>query len=163
RNDDGAVTMIDQASAGALGVDVGGVFPVRRADGEDVYLTVVGVLDRLDMRGAPPRTAEAPALAKDSPIVSSGAFVSLTTSEVIFGRETLTDALVIAPSPGAVPALVGGIREAFRLQPGIFVTERYDQFRRKVHDYTLTLTLFTLVGALTALLAGSFAANLLHD
>ena len=163
RDDDGAMTVIDQASAGALGVDVGGKLPVRKADGEDLDLTVVGILDRLDLRGAPPRTAETPMLAKDLPTVSTGAFVNLKTSEEIFGRETLTDALVTAPLAADVPGLVGAIREAFRLEPGIFVTERYEQFRRKVHDFALTLVLFTLVGATTALLAGSFAANLLHD
>ena len=163
RDDDGAVTMIDQASAAALAIDVGGAFPVRKADGGDLYLTVVGILDRLELRGAPPRTAETPVLARDLPTVSTGAFVTLKTSEAIFGRETLTDALVTAPSAADVPALVGAIREAFRLEPGIFVTERYEQFRRKVQDFALTLALFALVGSATALLAGSFAANLLHD
>jgi ABC-type lipoprotein release transport system permease subunit len=45
----------------------------------------------------------------------------------------------------------------------VFVTERYSQFSRKVHDFVLTLRLFTLIGTATALLAGLFAANLLHD
>src|SRR5262249_20718886 len=33
----------------------------------------------------------------------------------------------------------------------------------KVHDFVLTLSLFTLIGTATALLAGLFAANLFHD
>jgi ABC-type lipoprotein release transport system permease subunit len=45
----------------------------------------------------------------------------------------------------------------------VFITERYGQFRRKVHDFAQTLALFTIISAATAALAGSFAANLLHD
>jgi hypothetical protein len=85
------------------------------------------------------------------------------TSEAIFGRESLTDALVIAPDTGEVPVLVSALQEAFRLEPGVFITERYGQFQRKMHDFIVTLALFTIVGGATALLAGSFAANLLHD
>ena len=59
--------------------------------------------------------------------------------------------------------MVDGLREAFRLEPGVFITERYGQFRRKVHDFAQTLALFTIISAATAALAGSFAANLLHD
>ena len=55
------------------------------------------------------------------------------------------------------------LREAFRLEPGVFVSESYSRFRRKVHDFTLTLALFTAVGTATAVLAGLFGANLLHD
>src|SRR5205823_1692845 len=66
RSDDSAVAVIDQASASALGVDLGQDFPVRKADGEDLRLTVVGIIDRLEFRGAPPRTVEAPGLAADS-------------------------------------------------------------------------------------------------
>ena len=55
------------------------------------------------------------------------------------------------------------MRAAFRLEPGVFITERYDQFRRKVHDFAQTLALFTIISAVTATLGGSFAANLLHD
>ncbi|MFL5239036.1 MAG: ABC transporter permease, partial [Rhizomicrobium sp.] len=62
RSGDQAVAVLDQASARALGVDIGGAFPVRKADGDDLQLTVVGILDKLDLRGAPPRTAEAPSL-----------------------------------------------------------------------------------------------------
>jgi ABC-type lipoprotein release transport system permease subunit len=62
-----------------------------------------------------------------------------------------------------VPALVAKLQEAFRLEPGIFVTERYSQYQRKVRDFVLTLTLFSAISIATALLAGSFASNLLHD
>jgi len=60
RADDGAVAVLDQASAEALGVDLGGSFPVRKADGQDLSLTVVGILDRLELRDPPPRTIAAP-------------------------------------------------------------------------------------------------------
>src|SRR5215468_65734 len=163
RSDDGAVTVLDQASAQALGVGLGGSFPVRKADGQDLSLTVVGILDRLELRYPPARTIAAPVLTLDSSYVSSGVFITLRTSEEIFGRSTLTDALVVAPAPEDVPSVVDGLREAFRLEPGVFVTERYGQFRRKVHDFAQTLTLFTIISAATAALAGSFAANLLHD
>jgi hypothetical protein len=62
RSDDGAVAVVDRASAQALGVDLGGTFPVRKADGQDLTLTVVGILDRLELRDPPPRTVDAPAL-----------------------------------------------------------------------------------------------------
>ena len=75
----------------------------------------------------------------------------------------MTDALVIARTPADVPSLVDNLRETFRLEPGVFVTERYNQFSRKVHDFVLTLSLFTLIATATVALAGSFAANLLHD
>src|SRR6201981_1429253 len=163
RADDGAVAVLDQASAEALGVDLGDSFPVREADGQDLSLTVAGILDRLELRDPPPRTIAAPVLTPDSSYVSSGVFVTLRTSEEIFGRSTLTDALVIAPAPEDVPSVVDGLREAFRLEPGVFITERYGQFRRKVHDFAQTLALFTIISAATAALAGSFAANLLHD
>jgi ABC-type lipoprotein release transport system permease subunit len=163
RPDDGAVAILDDASARALGIDLGKTFPVRKADGEDLELAVVGIIGKLDLRNAPPRTVEAPALTQGSSFVSSGVFVTLHTSEAIFGRTTLTDALVLARTTTDVPSLVDSLREAFRLEPGVFVTERYSQFSRKVHDFVLTLTLFMLIGAATALLAGLFAANLLHD
>jgi ABC-type antimicrobial peptide transport system permease subunit len=163
RNDDGAVVVLDHASAHLLGIDIGGHFPVRKADGEDLQLTVVGILDGLALRDAPPRTVEAPALATDSSFVSSGAFVSLRTSQEIFSRSTLTDSLVVARSAADVPSLVASIQEQFRLEPGVFVTERYSAFQRKVHDFVLTLALFTTISICTALLAGSFAANLLND
>jgi len=161
RPDDGAVAVLDEASARALGVDLDETFPVRKADGEDLVLTVVGIIGKLELRDAPPRTVEAPA--QDSSFVSSGVFVTLHTSEAIFGRTTLTDALVVARTPTNAPSLANDLREAFRLEPGVFVTERYSQFSRKVHDFVLTLGLFTLIGTATALLAGLFAANLLHD
>jgi ABC-type antimicrobial peptide transport system permease subunit len=160
---DGSVAVLDQASAQALGVDLGGTFPVRKADGQDLNLAVVGILDRLELRYPPPRTVEAPALIPNSSYVSSGVFVTLRTSEEIFGRPSLTDALVVARSPEDVSSVVDRLREAFRLDAGVFVSESYSRFRRKVHDFALTLTLFTAVGAVTAVLAGCFAANLLHD
>ena len=163
RGDDGALAVVDQATARALGVDLGGTFPVRKADGQDLTLRVVGILDRLEFRYPPPRTVDAPALRPGSSAVTSGVFVTLHTSEEIFGRPTLTDALVVAGTPEAVPAVVERLREAFRLEPGVFVSESYSRFRRKVHDFSLTLALFTAVGAATAVLAGSFGANLLHD
>jgi len=163
RSDDGAAAVLDHASAQALGVDLGGSFPVRKADGQDLSLTVIGILDRLELRYAPPRTIDAPALSPDSSYVSSGVFVTLHTSEEIFGRSTLTDALVIAPAARDVPSVVDGLREAFRLEPAVFITEHYGQFRRKVDDFAQTLALFAIIGASTAVLAGSFAANLLHD
>jgi hypothetical protein len=163
KSDDGPVAVIDQASAQALGVDLGGSFAVRKADGQDLRLTVVGILDRLELRDPPPRTIAAPALVPDSSYVSSGVFVTLRTSEEIFGRSTLTDALVIAPTTQDVPSVVDGLREAFRLEPGVFIAERYGQFRRKVHDFAQTLAFFTIISAATAALAGSLAANLFHD
>lgn len=163
RRDDGAVTVIDQATARALSVDLGGTFPIRKADGEDMVLTVVGILDKVVLRDPPPRTVEAPVLTPDSSFVSSGAFVTLPTSEEIFARPTLTDALVAAQKPDDVPSLVDRLREAFRLEPSVFVTERYSQFLRKVSDFKLMLALFTVVGGATTILAGSFVANLLHD
>jgi ABC-type lipoprotein release transport system permease subunit len=163
REDDRAVTVIDRASADALGVDIGDSFPVRKADGEDTQLTVIGILDKLELRGAPPRSVEAPSLKPESTFVSSGAFVNVQTSEAIFGRQTLTDALVLARSTGDVPDIVARIQQAFRLEPGIFVVERYNEYRRKVRDFVLTLALFSSISAVTALLAGAFVSNLLHD
>ncbi|HWX28064.1 MAG TPA: ABC transporter permease [Steroidobacteraceae bacterium] len=163
RKQDREVAVLDQASAHALGVDVGGTFPVRKADGEDLHLTVIGILDRINLRAAPPRSAEAPSLMPESTFVSSGAFVNLQTSEDIFGRPTLTDALVVARSASDVPDVVAGIQQAFRLDPGVFVTERFNQFQRKIRDFALTLALFSAISIATALVVGSFAANLLHD
>jgi ABC-type lipoprotein release transport system permease subunit len=163
RRGDRAVAVLDQASARALGVDIGRTFPVRKADGTDLQLSAIGILDKLELRGAPPRSAEAPSLMPDSMLVSSGAFVNIQTSEDIFGRKSLTDALVIAKRASDVPDLVAKLQQAFRLEPGIFVTERYSQYERKVRDFVLTLTLFSAVSVATLLLAGSFASNLLHD
>jgi MacB-like periplasmic core domain len=154
RADDRAVAVVDRASAHALGVDLGGTFPLRKADGQDLTLTVVGILDRLELRDPPPRTVDAPALRPGSSSITSGVFVPLRTSAEIFGRPTLTDALVVARTPEAVPAVVERLRESFRLEPGVFVSESYTRYRRKVHDFTLTLALFTGVGAVTAVLAG---------
>src|SRR6516165_1593165 len=55
--------------------------------------------------------------------VSSGVFVTLHTSEEIFGRSTLTDALVVASAAGDVPTIVERLQEIFRLEPGVFITE----------------------------------------
>jgi ABC-type antimicrobial peptide transport system permease subunit len=163
RGGDDAVAVVDQASARALGVDVGNVFPVRRADGQDLNLRVVGILDALRLRDPPPRTVEAPSLGPDTNFVSGGVFVTLRTSRTIFGRETLTDALLIAKTGADVPFLVTRLREEFRLEPGVFIVEQYSRFRRKVHDFALTLVLFTVISAATALLADPFVATLLHD
>src|ERR1700757_888208 len=104
RSDDGAAAVLDRASAEALGIGLGGTFPVRKADGHDLGLTVVGILDRMELRYPPPRTVEAPSLTPDSVYVSSGVFVTWQTSEEIFGRSALTDALVIAPRAQDVPS-----------------------------------------------------------
>jgi ABC-type lipoprotein release transport system permease subunit len=163
RKEDRAVTVLDQASAQALGVDIGGGFPVRKADGTDINLTVIGILDGLELRGAPPKSAETPSLMPDQTFVSSGAFVNMATSEDVFGRNSLTDAFVVARSVSDVPDLVSKLQEAFRLEPGVFVTERYSQYQRKVGDFALTLALFSAISIATVLLAGSFAITLLND
>ena len=75
----------------------------------------------------------------------------------------MTDALVFASTTETVPSVVDHLREAFRLGPGVFVSESYSRFRRKVHDFVLALALVTALSAATAVLAGSFGANLLHD
>lgn len=106
QNDDDAAAVLDEASAGALGVDLGGTFPVRKADGGDLNLKVIGILDGLALRDPPPRTVAAPALVPNSSFVSSGAFVTLRTSEQIFGRPTLTDALVLVRTLVHVPLMV---------------------------------------------------------
>jgi len=163
RREDRAVTVLDQASARALGVDIGGSFPVRKADGTDLNLTVVGILDGVELRGAPPRSAETPSLTPDSTFVSSGAFVNMATSEEIFGRNSLTDAFVVASSVSEVRDLVAKLQETFRLEPGVFVTERFSQYQRKVGDFVLTFALFSVISIATVLFAGSFASSLLND
>jgi ABC-type antimicrobial peptide transport system permease subunit len=163
RNDDHDAAVLDQLSARALGVDIGGSFPIRKADGQDLGLTVVGILETATLRDPPPRTVEAPSPTADSSFVFGGVFVSLRTSEAIFGRPTLTNALIVAPSLGDVPSVVDQLQEIFRLEPGVFIAERYNQFFRKVHDFTLTLGLFAGISAATTLLAVAFASNLLHD
>ena len=163
RNDDKGSTVLDTASAQALGIDLGDSFIVRKADGEDLTLIVIGILDQVELRGGPPQTIDAPALIPNSATVSNGAFVTLQTTEAIFGRESLTDGLVVASVSSDVPGLVARLREAFRLEPGVFVTETYGRFQRKVYDFALTLALFAAVSTVTAFLAGLFVANLLHD
>lgn len=110
-----------------------------------------------------PINAKLGTLEAKSTHVSSGVFVTSRTSAEIFGRTTLTDALVVARAAADVPSLVASIQQAFRLEPGVFVTERYSEFRRKVHDFVVTSGLFTAMSLISALLAGSFAANLLND
>jgi ABC-type lipoprotein release transport system permease subunit len=163
RNDDLDAVILDGASARALGVKLGGTFPVRKADGRDLQLVVVGLIDRLELWAPPPRTVDAPVGVTGSSFVSSGAFVTLRTSEEIFDRTTLTDALVVVPTPADVPPLANAIREGFRLEPGVFVTERYTQYKRKVRDFASTLELFATISAVTAIVAVSFGANLLQD
>jgi ABC-type lipoprotein release transport system permease subunit len=163
QRDDQDVAVVDEASARALGVDLNDAFLVRKADGEDLRLTVVGILRGLELRHPPLSTIETPELRPHSPFVSSGIFVTRRASQEMFARQTLTDALVVADSPSQVPALVQRIRERFRLNPGIFVEESYTQFRRQVRDFELTLTLFATMGSLSALIAGAFVAKLLHD
>src|SRR5215813_9269121 len=47
RPDDDALAILDEASANALDVDLGKKFPVRKADGEDLELTVAGIITKL--------------------------------------------------------------------------------------------------------------------
>jgi ABC-type antimicrobial peptide transport system permease subunit len=163
QNDDRDAAALDEASARALDVDVGGSFLVRKADGADLRLTVVGVLQGIELFDSPPTTVEAPALKSGSPFVSSGVFVTLRTSESILARQTLTDALVIADSPDRVPDLVTRLKEVFRLEPAVFVEETYTRYLRQVSDFQLTLVLFAAIGSLTAINAGAFVAKLMHD
>jgi len=160
---DEAVAVLDQASAKALGVDVGDPISIRKADGLDLPINVVGILDGWELRDAPPRTVEAAALDPAADFVSSGIFITLRMSQQIFGRSALTDALLIAPRPASVPVLVDKLRVAFRLEPGVFVSERFGRFRRKVQDFELSLAFFSIVSAAAAALAGAFVAHLLHD
>jgi ABC-type lipoprotein release transport system permease subunit len=163
RSGDKAAAVVDEASVRALGIDLGEAFSVRKADGTDAHLAVVGILRGAQLHYPPPQTIKAPELTVGSSAVSGGVFITLGESEEIFGRSALTDALVIARAPSDVPKIVGRLREAFRLEPGIFIEERYGQFRRRVRDFSVTLALFTAIGITTAVLAGGFVANLLDD
>jgi ABC-type antimicrobial peptide transport system permease subunit len=163
RDDDGAVTVLDESSARSLGVTVGGFFPVRTAAGTDLTLRVVGILANTALRDPPPISIPAPAADPASRFVSSGALVTLATSQRIFARDTLTDAVISAPAPSAVPALIARLQQAFRTTPGVFVTENYTQFRRQVADYQSTLSVFTALAALVAVLGVLIIAALLHD
>jgi len=157
------VAVLDEASARSLGVRIGDSFPVRTAADTDLRLTVIGILDSLQFHAAPLATVPAPALQPSAPVVTSGVFVPLRTSEDIFARSTLTDALIIAKSPNDVPTLIGHIRQQFRLNTGVFIQESYTQYLREVRDFQLTLTLFRAVALLAAVLASAVVAALLHD
>ena len=157
------VAVLDEASARSLGVRVGDSFPVRTAGDTDLRLTVVGVLDSVQFHAPPLATVPAPALQPSAPFVTSGVFVPLRTSEEIFARPTLTDALVVPKSSNEVPTVVDHIRQQFRLNTGVFVEESYTQYLRKVRDFQLTLTLFRAVSLLTAVLASAVVAALMHD
>jgi hypothetical protein len=111
RSDDHAVAVLDQVSSRALGVEVGDRVAIRKADGLDLSITVVGILDSLELHAAPPRTVEAPALHPEASFVSSGIFIPLRTSQQLFGRSALTDALLIAPNLAGVPALADKLRQ----------------------------------------------------
>src|SRR5262249_46292674 len=132
RSDDQSAAVLDKASAETLGVGLGDHIAVRKADGLDFALTVVGVLNDFELRDAPPRTIEAATLRPAASVVAGGVFVTLRSSQQIFGRATLTDALLIAPKRTDVITLVDGLRQTFRLEPGVFVIERFSRFQRKV-------------------------------
>ena len=163
RSEDQDAAVLDRISAQALGVGLGNRIPIRKADGSDLSLVVVGILDDFALQGAPPTTIDAPALHPETGFVSGGIFVSLGSSQQIFGRATLTDALVLAPGAAIAPALVEELRQAFRLEPGIFVSERFSRFNRKVRDFNLSLGFFSLIGAAVAGLAGALVAFLLDE
>jgi ABC-type lipoprotein release transport system permease subunit len=163
RPEDENTVVVDQASARALGVGLGDGIAIRKADGFDLKVEIVGILDNMNLHNPPPRTVDAPALDPDASFVSSGIFVTLRTSQVIFGRTTLTDALLVAPSADRVPAVVDQLHHAFRLEPGVFVTERYARFRRKVHDFAASLAFFLSVTGAAAGLSAFLIIRLLHD
>jgi ABC-type antimicrobial peptide transport system permease subunit len=146
-----------------LGVELGNRIGIREADGTDFFVTIVGILDDVQLRDPPPRTIDAAGLRPADDFVSGGIFLSLRASEAIFGRATLTDALVVAPSVARVDALVATLRETFRLEPGIFVIERAGVFGRKVRDFTLSLGFFSVLSTAAAGLAGALAVFLLRD
>jgi len=70
---------------------------------------------------------------------------------------------MIAPKRTDVVRLVDGLRQTFRLEPGIFVTERSSRFDRKVQDFTLSLSFFSVIVVAAAALAGGLVALLLSD
>jgi ABC-type lipoprotein release transport system permease subunit len=157
------VAVLDEASARSLAVRVGDSFPVRTAADTDLRLTVIGILGSWQFHAPPLATVPAPALQPSAPVVTSGVFVPLRTSEEIFARSSLTDALVIAKSLNDVPALTDHIRQQFRLNTGVFIEESYTRYLREVRDFQLTLTLFRTVSLLAAVLATAVVAALLHD
>jgi hypothetical protein len=152
-----------RASARSLDVRVGDSFSVRTAADTDLQLTVVGILDSLRLHAPPLTTVSAPALQPSAAVVTSGVFVPLRTSEEIFARPTLTDALLIAKSPNEVPTLIEHIRQQFRLNTGVFIEESFTRYLRDVRDFRLTLTLFRTVALLAGVLASAVVAALLHD
>ena len=155
--------VLDRTSAQALGVGLGNHIAIRKADGHDLSMVVVGILDDFALRDAPPTTIDAPELHPKTGFVSGGIFVTLAATQQIFGRVTLTDALALAPGTAAAPALVEELRQGFRLEQGIFVSERFSLFNRKVHDFNFSLGFFSLVGAAVATLAGALVAFLLDE
>jgi ABC-type lipoprotein release transport system permease subunit len=161
--DDQNVAVLDQASARSLGVHLGDSFKVRTAGNTDLSLIVVGILDSMELHAAPLSTVLAPVLEPSARVVTSGAFVPLRTSEDIFARSTLTDALVVAKSVDDVPRLSERIRQQFRLNTGVFVEERYTRYLRQVRDFRYTLALFWTVGVLASVLVSAIVAALLHD
>jgi ABC-type lipoprotein release transport system permease subunit len=162
-NNDQNVAVLDEASARSLGVRIGDSFLVRTAGDTDLPITVIGILGSLRFHAPPLATIPAPALQPSASVVTSGIFVPLRTSEEIFARSTLTDALVIAKSPDNVPGLVERLRQQFRLNTGVFIEESYTRYLREVRDFQLTLTLFRTVTLLAAALATTVVAALLHD
>ncbi|HEU5236269.1 MAG TPA: ABC transporter permease [Pyrinomonadaceae bacterium] len=157
------VAVLDEASARSLGIRVGDSFSVRTAADTDLRLKVIGILSSLRFHAPPIATVPAPALQASAPVVTSGVFVPLRTSEEIFARPTLTDALVIAKSPNDVPSLTDHVRQQFRLNTGVFIEESYTRYRREVRDFQLTLALFRTVSLLSAVLGTAVVAALLHD
>ena len=163
RSDEQSAAVLDKASAETLDVGLGDHIAVRKADGLDFALTVVGVLNDFELRDAPPRTIEAATLRPAASVVAGGVFVTLRSSQQIFGRATLTDALLIAPKRTDVITLVDGLRQTFRLEPGVFVIERFSRFQRKVQDFTLSLSFFSTIVVAAAALAGGLVGLLLSD
>jgi ABC-type lipoprotein release transport system permease subunit len=157
------VAVLDEASARSLGVSIGDSFLVRTAADTDLRLTLIGILGSLQFHAPPLATVPAAALQPSAPVVTSGVFIPLRTSEEIFARPTLTDALVIAKSPNEVPTLIDHIRQQFPLNTGVFIEESYTRYLREVRDFQLTLTLFRTVSLLAAVLASAVVAVLLHD
>jgi len=96
--DDGGASL-DRVSAQALGVGLGDSIAIRTADGFDVLLTVIGILDDFELRGAPPRTIEAPTLRPAAGVV--GGLVTLLLTDVYADRRqqhAILAALGFSPS-----------------------------------------------------------------
>jgi len=58
---------------------------------------------------------------------------------------------------------VDQLHQAFRLEPGVFVTERHARFSRKVHDFSVSLAFFLSVTGAVAGLSAFLIIRLLHD